>query len=322
MLIPDRALLLAGGAWLLLAVLVAWQPALLGIWWTAGAAWITLAVIDAIVGRRQRGKVAVLRVVSLAMPVGTWQTVGLRLSSETPRASGWIMDQVPVAFASEGLPLRFHLAPGQGLRADYRVAVRERGRQIFSGVTLRHHSPWRFWWVQEALPVRSEVRVFPNFARIAQYTLLATDNRLSQLGILRRRRRGEGMEFHQLRDYREDDSPRQIDWKASSRVGRLIARDHEDERDQQLVFLLDCSARMRAKDGELSHFDHTLDALLLLAYVALRQGDAIGLATFGHASPRMLLPGKSVATVNALMKVVYDLEPSLQAPDCLAAAEL
>ena len=80
----------------------------------------------------------------------------------------------------------------------------------------------------------------------------------------------EGMEFHQLRDYRQDDAPKQIDWKASARVGRLISRDYQDERDQQIVFLLDCSARMRARDGDLSHFDHTLNALLLLAYVALR----------------------------------------------------
>ncbi|HQC81087.1 MAG TPA: DUF58 domain-containing protein, partial [Accumulibacter sp.] len=168
---------------------------------------------------------------------------------------------------------------------------------------------------------RDEVRVFPNFARVAHYTLLATDNRLSQIGILQRRRRGEGMEFLQLRDYRQDDSPRLIDWKASSRVGRLIAREHQDERDQQIVFLLDCSARMRARDGDLSHFDHTLNALSLLAYVALRQGDAVGLATFGHPRPRVLPPGKSVGTVQALMNAVFDLEPSLQVPDYLAAAE-
>lgn len=322
MLIPDRGLLLATGAWLVLAVAATWLPALIPVWWMAGAALLALALADALAGRSRRGRVAVDRVLPSAMPVGTWQTVGLRLASETGGAAGWVMDDVPPPFLSQGLPLRFALLPGHGLRADYRVAVSERGRQVFSGVTLRCRSPLRLWLVQESLAVRSEVRVFPNFTRIAQYTLLATDNRLSQLGILLRRRRGEGMEFHQLRDYRQDDSPRQIDWKASTRVGRLVSRDYQDERDQQIVFLLDCSARMRARDGELSHFDHTLDAVLLLAYVALRQGDAIGLATFGHPLPRMLPPGKSVATVNALLKVVYDLEPSLQVPDYLAAAEM
>ena len=37
----------------------------------------------------------------------------------------------------------------------------------------------------------SEVRVYPNFRALAKYTLLATDNRLSQIGVLQVRRRGE-----------------------------------------------------------------------------------------------------------------------------------
>ena len=43
------------------------------------------------------------------------------------------------------------------------------------------------------------------------------------------------------------------------------------------MLLLDTGRRMLAKDGELTHFDHVLDAALLLAYIALRQGDAVGL---------------------------------------------
>ena len=215
----------------------------------------------------------------------------------------------------------FRLELGRWLKAGYRILVTERGRQEFSAVDLRLCSPLRLWLIAETLPVTSSVRVYPDFARITQYTLLATDNRLSQIGVLQRRRRGEGMEFHQLRDYRQEDSPRQIDWKASSRMGRLISREYQDERDQQIVFLLDCGSRMRARDGELSHFDHTLNAMLLLSYVALGQGDAVGLSTFGHEHPRYLPPKKSVATVNRLLNTVYDLQPTLQTPDYLVAAE-
>jgi uncharacterized protein (DUF58 family) len=75
---------------------------------------------------------------------------------------------------------------------------------------------------------------------------------------------------------------------------------------------------MRARDGELSHFDHTLNALLLLAWVALRQGDAVGLATFGHRGPRVLPPASRWRPCNSMMKAVYDLQPSLQVPDYLA----
>jgi uncharacterized protein (DUF58 family) len=50
---------------------------------------------------------------------------------------------------------------------------------------------------------------------------------------------------------------------------------------------MDCGRHMRNHDDLLSHFDHALNALLLLSYVALRQGDAVGLLSFGGARRSM-----------------------------------
>jgi uncharacterized protein (DUF58 family) len=318
--IPNRPLVWLAAAWLALGIAAIFEPALSVVWLIAGGFATAVAIADAMAGRSRRGQVTAVRELPHALPVGTWQNVPLRLTV-TGRVAGWLRDRHPAAFPSEGLPIFFTLEAGRWLKLAYRLSVTERGLHVFDAVDLRLLSPLRLWLIPETLPVRDEVRVFPNFARITQYTLLATDNRLSQIGILRRRRRGEGMEFHQLRDYRQEDSPRRIDWKASSRMGRLISREYQDERDQQIVFLLDCGGRMRAKDGELSHFDHTLNALLLLTYVALRQGDAVGMATFGHDRPRYLPPKKSMATVNRLLNAVYDLQPSLQTSDYLTAGE-
>jgi uncharacterized protein (DUF58 family) len=163
------------------------------------------------------------------------------------------------------------------------------------------------------------VRVYPNFRALAKYTLLATDNRLSQIGVLQVRRRGEGMEFHQLREYRQGDSQRAIDWKATSRTARLISREYEEEKDQRVLLVVDCGRRMASKDGELSHFDHTLNAALLLAHVALRQGDAVGMLTMGGVH-RYCEPRKSIAAVHAIMNRMFDVEPTLAVPDYHRAA--
>jgi uncharacterized protein (DUF58 family) len=166
----------------------------------------------------------------------------------------------------------------------------------------------------------SEVRVYPNFRALAKYTLLATDNRLSQIGVLQVRRRGEGTEFHQLREYREGDAQRTIDWKATARTGRLISREYEEEKDQRVLLVIDCGRRMASKDDELSHFDHALNAALLLAHVALRQGDAVGMMTMAGVN-RYCEPRKSVAAVNAILNRVYDIEPTLDIPDYHLAAQ-
>jgi uncharacterized protein (DUF58 family) len=54
------------------------------------------------------------------------------------------------------------------------------------------------------------------------------------------------------------------------------------------VFLLDCGRKMHARDETLSHFDHALDAVLLLA-TSRCAGDAVGLLAFSGAS-RWLAP--------------------------------
>src|ERR1035437_8193499 len=255
-------------------------------------------------------------------PVGVEQTIRLRLSSAQRAVRGELYDHHPDAFAAEKLPLAFNLEAGQWVELSYHLRPNERGEHFFGTIQLRIASPFRLWLSQHEAGKAEAVRVFPNFARITQYALLATDNRLSQLGVLRRRRRGEGSNFEQLREYRRDDPLRHIDWKATARLRKLIVREYQDERDQQIIFLLDCGQRMRSRDDDLSHFDHTLNAMLLLAYVALRQGDAVGFASFAQPSPRFFAARKSMATVQQLLNATYDLQPSLQTPDYFAASEM
>jgi uncharacterized protein (DUF58 family) len=320
-LIPHRPLLIALGLWLALALAAAFLPAALIAWQAAGLALLALATGDALALRWSGNPVTVVRERHAALPVGGWHTVRLRLESPLRPAAGWLFDRHPPALPAEGLPLAFRVAAGEGAQLSYRLHLLQRGRHQFGPVELRLASPLGLWLRRHFAGEPEPVRVYPDFARVTQYALLATGNRLGQIGLLQRRRRGQGLEFHQLRDYRQDDSPRQIDWKATARQRRLISRDYQDERDQQIVFLLDCGARMRAQDGELSHFDHTLNAVLLLAYVALRQGDGVGVATFAQSAPRFLPPRKSLAALGGVLDTLYDIQPSLRPPDYVEAGE-
>jgi uncharacterized protein (DUF58 family) len=219
----------------------------------------------------------------------------------------------------EGLPLRLSIGAGQYADIEYKLTAIERGKYTFPFVQVHLDSLLGLWQRNIVLEVVSETHVYPNFAAISQYALLATDNNLSQMGIIKKRRRGEGQDFHQLREYRQGDALRQIDWKATARSLKLISREYQDERDQEIIFLLDCGHRMLAKEDELSHFDHTLNAILLLSYVALRQGDAVGLGTFS-GEPRWIPPRKGYHTIQQILNTIYDLQPSSESPDFGKAA--
>jgi uncharacterized protein (DUF58 family) len=281
---------------------------------------LALAVIDAVRLRRLPSP-RIKRKMPGSLALGRWGEVKLEVAHEFAEPLNInLFDHVPDGLAFEYLPTVVELQPGHVSQLTYRLRPLERGHFCFEQCEVNLPSPLGLWSGKRLLSVRDETRVYPDFARLYGGELRAVDNWLSQLGIRQRQRRGQGQEFHQLREFREGDSLRQIDWKATARQRTPIAREYEDERDQQIIFLLDCGRQMRSHDGELSHFDHALNACLLLSYVALRQGDAVGMSTFAVDPPRHVTPVKGSGQLNVLINAVYDLEPTQHPADYQAAA--
>lgn len=276
---------------------------------------LLLSLLDA-VWLARRASPRLQRAVPGSLALGRWSEVRLELEHDAGIALTLsLFDHTPAGLETENLPQTITVRPGQRAGLGYRLRPLKRGLFRFEQCEIVLPSPLRLWQSRRYLSVASSSRVYPDFARLYGGQLLAVDNWLSQLGVRQRQRRGLGLEFHQLREFREGDSLRQIDWKATARQRTPIAREYQDERDQQIVFLLDCGRRMRSQDGDLSHFDHALNACLLLSYVALRQGDAVGLCTLAAEQRRYLAPVKGHSQLNQLLNGVYDLECSQRPAD-------
>lgn len=287
--------------------------------WGLLLALLLLALLDAI--RLQRlPSPRVHRQMPGSLALGRWSEVRLQVSHDFREPITLAMfDHVPQGLTFDNLPLSVALQPGQFSEVGYRLRPLSRGHFSFAQCEINLPSPLGLWSGKRLLDVPAQTRVYPDFARLYGGELLAVDNWLSQLGVRQRQRRGQGQEFHQLREFREGDSLRQIDWKATARQRTPIAREYEDERDQQIIFMLDCGRQMRSQDGELSHFDHALNACLLLSHVALRQGDAVGLSTFAVEQPRYLAPIKGASQLKVLLNAVYDLNSTQRPADYPAA---
>lgn len=292
---------------------------LLSINWGLLLALLALATLDAMRLKRLPA-VRISRQIPGSLALGRWSEVSLEVVHEfTEPLQVQVFDHVPEGLSFEHLPLSVELQPGQRSLIGYRLRPLKRGHFSFEHCEINLPSPLGLWSGKRLLSVVDNTRVYPDFARLYGGELLAVDNWLSQLGVRQRQRRGQGLEFHQLREFREGDSLRQIDWKATARQRTPIAREYQDERDQQIIFMLDCGRRMRSQDDELSHFDHALNACLLLSHVALRQGDAVGLSTFAGDQPRHLAPVKGSGQLNVLLNSVYDLDSTQRPADYQAA---
>jgi len=315
MIIPAKRLFII--FWLIVAIALA-----ASIWSELDQLWLIvisiagiILLIDLLLAYRSSETIRVSRSISSSLPLGVDRFVELRVHNECGRNIKFkLFDHHPQEVKATGLPISLSLAKSTHADLSYKIHAIQRGKVEFPYTQIHLQSPLGFWHRNIKVMTYSEVHVYPNFAAVSHYALMATDNKLSQMGIIKKRRRGEGQDFHQLREYRKGDSLRQIDWKASSRMRKVISREYQDERDQEIIFLLDCGHRMQARDNELSHFDHTLNAILLLSYVALKQGDAVGLATFSGES-RWSSPKKGQHTIQQILNTVYDLQPTSESPD-------
>lgn len=314
----------------LLALLVTWGalglapsliPALLPLWALAGGALLLLVAVDLGAhwgGAPQLEAERTLAHVSLA--AGSPNEVRVRLRNSGRRALRVeVFDHHPASCSTPDLP-QAGVVPAEGFwEFGYALRPHERGTADFGRIELRVAGrlglTWRRVWRGASQPVR----VYPNFQEVVRFALLTLAGQLDYMGIRKARRRGQGQDFHQLRGFREGDLLRQIDWKATARRRRLISREYQEERDQRVVFLLDCGRRLRARDGEVEHFEQVLNAVLLLTYVSVRQGDAVGLQTFS-GEERWLPPRKGQAGLRAILEGCYDLQTTTAPSDFSQAA--
>lgn len=311
---PTPRLLALAWALTALALLAAFLPYLLPVWQMAAGLLVGALIFDA--ARLWKTRLPTLtREMPHAFAIGRRREVAMRVAYDGSRALDIeLFDLHPGEADVTGMPCAARLTPNTQTRLAWQLRFRERGDFTFAGTHLRFTGTFGLLHSTVTLGEPVSVRVYPDFAAVARYTLLATDNRLSQIGIRRRQQRGDGLEFRQLRDYRPGDALRQIDSKATSRLRKLVSREYQEERDQQVVFLLDGGFRMRSHDDGLSHFDAALNAMLLLASVVQRQGDATGVLTFA-CDPRWHAPAKGRDTLRGLMNTLYDLQPTERTPD-------
>ena len=330
-LLPSRPLiyaLLILAAAALIALLLRIAAADVGIAVLAALAFAVLwAAIDLFLTRRAWRAAPLLwtRTLPDAFALGVQRTIDGTLFNTGPHR--WriaFFDHADPDLDPQGLPVTADLRAKAQAQLRYTVQPRRRGRVAFEPADVRVHSLGRSLELQWRIGAAQTRPVFPNFASVSRYAWLATDRRLADIGIKTQVQRGEGTDFKQLAEYRPGDSIRHIDWKATLKQSRPIVRQFQDERDQCVIFLIDCGRRMRADEGTVhgSHFDEALNATMLLAHVALKDGDEVGAITFGTSpeNKRAFAPRKGLTTLSALTVLLHDIQPEATHSDYLIAA--
>ncbi len=222
-----------------------------------------------------------------------------------------IRDEIPPEFQAKPAEFRVILAGRSRATMDYELLASRRGALALEKTYLRVRSPFSLWHRDLEYDCQTPLHIYPDLKQLEEYAILARTNRLSLLGVRRTRKVGQDNEFERLRDFTRDDVYKHIDWRSSARRRKLTVKDFQSNQSQRIVFVIDCGRMMVNSAGGLSLLDHAFNSMLMLSYVALRQGDSVGLLCFSDEIHCYVPPKSGNAQMNRLLHACFDRFPRL-----------
>ena len=292
------------------SVLAGAHPPLLGICAAMVAGVVGLILLDVVLSRRmfeglQLDVPAVSRLglekdgkieLRLQHPARGLRTLRLALALPAEFASSYDELDVSLPADAEWSKVAWNCRPGK------------RGNFPLGSAHLACSSPLGFWDTRVSVPLRGEIRVYPNL----QKDRLGLDLMFrGTFGIHSQRQIGKGREFEKLRDYVTGDSSEDIHLKATARRGRPVTKVFQIERTQEVYVAIDAS-RLGAREEAI---ERHLSAALLVGMAADRQGDLFGLLTFSDRVDNFVRARSGAAHFQTCRDAIYAVEPRPVNPD-------
>jgi uncharacterized protein (DUF58 family) len=298
--------------------------ALAGFWWP-GALDLMLLVdgllvvgvwLDAGLAPWPGQELRVERDAAPAFSLGHPGEVAYRWRNRSRRRARLRVREVRPAVVGGIQPAREVAVPAQGERREsLPVIPARRGHETAGLLALDSVGPLGLGVRRAQVPLPWEVRVYPALTALRRRAAAAQVLRRREAGRLPYRRLGEGRLFESLRDFVPGDDPRHIDWKASARRRKLITRQFEAERRQQVLLVLDTGRLLTADVAGVARMDYVVQAALELAYAAAQGDDNVGIMTFADGVQHFVAPQRGRRGLKQVLDVLSEVTPTLVEPD-------
>ncbi|HLE11096.1 MAG TPA: DUF58 domain-containing protein [Bacteriovoracaceae bacterium] len=133
--------------------------------------------------------------------------------------------------------------------------------------------------------------------------------------------KGRGMEFDEVREYTPGDDIRSIDWNVTARMNHPFVKIYRDERELTVIFVVDVSAS--SAFGTVNKFKNEISAEItaLLAYMALRSNDKVGLIIFSDHVEHYIPPKKGRGHVWKLIREILTYKSQARKTDLAVPLE-
>ena len=306
----------AGGGVVVLYVLSFFLPPLRPGAHTALAVLSGLAVLDGVLLYGQKGDVSARRAVPDRLSNGDENPIRIHLRNTYPFAvQCGVADEQPVQLQNRNTETRLTIPSGRRRTLRYTVRPTRRGQYTFGAVNVFVTSPLGLVERHVRREADTSGPVSPSFLQMRAYELMAASNRLEEMGVTPVRQLGHTMEFDHIREYVVGDDRRSINWKATARRGDLMVNEYRDERAQPVYCVLNAGRVMEMPFDGMTLLDHSINASLALARIAIMKQDRAGLVAFSDQIGPVLPAQQSDGHIRAFQEQLYQLDTNFREAD-------
>lgn len=127
--------------------------------------------------------------------------------------------------------------------------------------------------------------------------------------------KGRGWEFDEVREYQLGDEVRSIDWNVTARMGQPYVKLFREEREMTLMLLVDLSSSLFFGSEARAKHEIAAELAAVLAFLAIRQQDKVGLLVFSDHVELFIPPSKGRAHVWLIIRSILNHRPQGQQTD-------
>ena len=210
---------------------------------------------------------------------------------------------------------RLVLQPGEPTAEEIAIAPVRRGKGIGGTLYVRLLGPLGLAWRPGKIALPWPATVFPSLLGASTRALPPEVARGREAGLRSVRLRGEGRLFEGLREWVPGDDTRAIDWNATARRGKPIARQYEDERREQVLIVIDAGRLLTAEVDGTPRLEAVLEAALRLAHAAVEHDDNIGVMVFADEVQSFVPPARGRRGLRNVLEALASAEGRLVESD-------
>lgn len=309
-------LLTLAGFVALLALVARAAPGVLVVPGSLVAAALLAVWVTRLLGRRGAGvDIDVVRDAASAFSIGHAVPVVYRWRNAAGRAARLRVREIRPDLLGGLQPPRVVVVPPRGaVREEQTIMPSRRGREDRGHFFVDSVGPLGLGLRRGTIELPWNVIVYPPMVSARLRASVARSLR-HQLGQRPERQLGEGRLFESLREFVPGDDPRHVDWKATARRRKVIARQFEAERRQQVLIVMDTGRLLTADVAGVSRLDFAVQAALELASAAAQYDDNVGVMAFADGVQHFVAPHRGTAGLKRVLDVLAVLEPKLVEPD-------